>query len=258
MNLDPTITGSSREVDVPDPSRGGVPPPDAAGGSTSASDLLPYAVPMFAYVGLGSLESYLPAISDEASPLWYPAGYFVKFLIVVMLAWHYRATWADLRPWPRPGILLASAAIGLLVFGIWIGLDGHYPALSILGKRTAFDVSVLAPGWRWAFITVRMLGLVALVPLVEELFWRSFLMRWLIDPDFRKVPIGQVTPVAAAVTSAMFALAHPEWLPALITGAIWAWLLWWTRSVSACLVSHAAANLALGVYVITTGQWKYW
>ena len=91
--------------------------------------------------------------------------------------------------------------------------------------------NALEPGPRWAFIVVRMLGLVVLVPLIEELFWRSFLIRWLIDPDFQKVPIGRVTPMAAAVTSVVFALVHPEWLPALLTGALWAWLLWQTRSL---------------------------
>ncbi len=67
-----------------------------------------------------------------------------------------------------------------------------------------------------------------------------------------------MTPLAAGVTSVLFALAHPEWLPALLTGLLWAWLLWQTRSLSTCLISHAVANLALGIYVITTGDWKYW
>ena len=67
-----------------------------------------------------------------------------------------------------------------------------------------------------------------------------------------------MTPLAAAVTSVVFALAHPEWLPALVTGLLWAWLLWQTKSLAACCVSHVATNLALGVYVIATGDWKFW
>jgi membrane protease YdiL (CAAX protease family) len=64
--------------------------------------------------------------------------------------------------------------------------------------------------------------------------------------------------LAAGVTSVFFALAHPEWLPALLTGLLWAGLLWRTKSLGACVVSHATANLALGLYVIAIGAWKYW
>ena len=105
-----------------------------------------------------------------------------------------------------------------------------------------------------------MLGLVLVVPLFEELFWRSFVVRWIVDPDdFRKVAIGRVTPMAGAITAALFAVEHPaEWLPALLTGALWAWLLHWSKSVSACFISHAVANLGLGIYVLTKGQWKFW
>jgi uncharacterized protein len=178
--------------------------------------------------------------------------------LVALVAWLYRSTWSDLRPIPSPGKLVLGAFVGLLVFVLWVGLEGRYPPLSFLGKRSAFDPAELGTAWKWAFITVRFLGLVLLVPLIEELFWRSFLIRWLIDPDFLKVPIGRVTPLAAGITSAVFALSHPEWLPALLTGLLWAWLLWQTRSLSACVLSHAVANLALGIYVVATGDWKYW
>ena len=56
-------------------------------------------------------------------------------------------------------------------------------------------------------------------------------MRIVIDPEFERVPVGRVTPASAAVTSLFFALAHPEWLPALLTGLAWAWLLWKSKSL---------------------------
>jgi CAAX prenyl protease-like protein len=102
----------------------------------------------------------------------------------------------------------------------------------------------MSPAWRLGFYAARLTGLVLLVPLIEELFWRSFLIRWLIDPDFRRVTIGRVTLMSAGVTSVLFALAHPEWLPALLTGALWAWLLHQTKSLGACVISHVVANLA--------------
>jgi CAAX prenyl protease-like protein len=227
-------------------------------GMSAGADLIPYVAPIFAYVGLTALEGYVPQLVGKSSEAWYPIAYGIKLILVGLLAWHYRATWRDFRPAPSIGKIVLGVFTGALVCAAWIGLDGHYPTFSVLGSRSAFDPLALGAGWRSAFIAERLLGLVVLVPVIEELFWRSFLMRWVIDNDFAKVPIGKVTPMAAAVTSALFAVAHPEWLPAFLTGALWAWLVWSTKSLSACLISHATANLALGIYVISTHDWKFW
>jgi CAAX protease family protein len=233
--------------------------PATTASSSSDAHILAYVVPMFAYLGLSTLEGYLPQLVGNPGPLLYPIAYAVKLVVVALLAWHYRATWNDFRPRPQAGAIALGFMTGFLVAFAWVGLDGYYPTFPFLGgSRSAFDPFVLDPAWRWAFLGVRLLGLVVLVPVFEELFWRSFLLRWLIDNDFARVPIGKVTLLAAAGTSVLFALAHPEWLPALLTGALWAWLLWWTKSLSACLLSHVTANLALGVYVIVTHDWKFW
>ena len=219
---------------------------------------IPYVAPMVAFLILTTAEGYVSGTEGAPDPTWYPIAYAVKVAVVAALAWSYRATWRDLRPRPGLGGLALSIALGVVVAGLWVGLDGYYPRFGALGGRSAFDPHVLPIAGRVGFLAVRLFGLVILVPLVEELFWRSFLVRWVIDPDFGRVPVGKVTPVAAAITSGLFALAHPEWLPALLTGLAWAWLLHQTRSVSACLVSHATANLGLGVYVLSTGAWEFW
>jgi CAAX prenyl protease-like protein len=222
--------------------------------------IIPYVVPMFAYVAAGGIEPFLPQSAGQASPLWYPLAYAAKLILVIVLAWHYRATWRDFRPAPGPLAAALAILLGLVVWGLWVGLDGHYPALTFLfgQRRIGFDPMLMPPFPRWAFVFVRLLGLVVVVPVIEELFWRSFLLRWLIDPDFTRVPIGRVTRAAAGLSSLFFALIHPEWLPALLTGLLWAGLLWQTRSLSACALSHATANLALGIHVLATAQWKYW
>jgi uncharacterized protein len=221
--------------------------------------IFPYVLPMFAYLAMSSLEGYLPAgAGGRPSPTWYPLAYGLKVAVVAALMWAGRSTWRDLVPRPGPGSLALAVVVGLLVTVAWVGLDGLYPKFAATGSRSAFDPDVLPPAAKWAFVAVRMLGLVLLVPVFEELFWRSFLIRWLIDDDFRRVPIGRVTPRAAAVTSVMFGMVHPEWLPAVLTGLAWAWLLARTRSLTACVVSHATANLALGLYVLATRDWKFW
>ncbi len=229
-----------------------------AGRETQTTDILPYVVPMFAYVTLGGIEGYLPQVESQPSPTWYPIAYALRVAIVAATAWYYRGTWKDLRALPGPLGMALAIATGFLVTALWVGLDGLYPGLPFLGQRASFDPGRMPAAGRVGFYVARMAGLVVLVPLVEELFWRSFLIRWIIDPDFRRVPIGRVTLASAAVTSILFATAHPEWLPALVTGGLWAWLLHQTRSLAACVISHAVANLALGVYVIESGAWKFW
>jgi CAAX prenyl protease-like protein len=230
-----------------------------AASPTGTGALVPYVLPMFAYLLLSTFEGYLPAGPNGGpSPRWYPLAYTLKVAIVAGLMWACRSTWRDLSPRPSLRALGLAVVLGLLVVVAWIGLDGHYPTFAFLGKRTAFDLDLLHPVGRWAFIAVRLFGLVVLVPVFEELFWRSFLIRWLISDDFTRVPIGQVTPLAVVVSSVTFGFVHPEWLPAILTGFAWAWLLWYTRSLAACVVSHATANLALGLYVIATGAWKFW
>jgi uncharacterized protein len=213
---------------------------------------------MGAFLCLTALEGFLPKGPGNHHPLWYPAIYAVKAIAVAVTAVICRSSWCDFRPRPSWAILVFSAVLGFMVTVMWVGLDGHYPAISLRGLRANFDPRVLSPPALTAFLAVRFLGLVVLVPAIEELFWRSFLIRWIINPRFERVPLGRVTPAAAAISAVVFALAHPEWLPALITGLLWAGLLRYTRSLSACLVSHAVANLTLYLYVLGTGNWRFW
>jgi hypothetical protein len=213
---------------------------------------------MAAFLVLTAVEGFLPSSGNPPQQVWYPLAYSLKILIVALIAVHYRSTWRDLAPWPGWRALAMAVVLGALVTVAWVGLDGHYPTFGISGSRASFDPTRLSLPGEVAFIAVRLFGLVVVVPLVEELFWRSFLIRWIIEPDFARVSLGKVTPKAAAITSVLFALAHPEWLPALLTGLAWSWLLWHTKSLAACVASHGVANLALGLYVLGTGSWKFW
>jgi CAAX prenyl protease-like protein len=112
---------------------------------------------------------------------------------------------------------------------------------------------------RYGFLALRFYGLVLMVPVMEEVFWRSFLLRFATDlDDFKRVPIGTFSTTAFFVSSAMFAAAHSEWLVAFICAAAYAYLYRVTRSLFACIVAHSVTNLALGIYILITGDWKYW
>jgi CAAX prenyl protease-like protein len=167
-------------------------------------------------------------------------------------------------PWV-PSQALASIALGVAVFFIWIGPDLLWPGMrshwlfhnSLVGSAA----STLPEGLKIssAFIAVRIFGSVGLVPILEELFWRGWLMRWLISQDFRKVPLGTYTPLSFWITAVLFASEHGSyWDVGLITGIVYNWWLIRTRNLANCILAHAVTNGCLAAYVIGCAQWQYW
>ena len=97
-----------------------------------------------------------------------------------------------------------------------------------------------------------------LVPVMEALFWRSFLMRWIDNPDFEQVDPAEVSPKAMVLSTLVFMLAHTQWLGAVVAGLAYAWLYRYTRSLWAPIVAHAVTNGVLGGWVVLFGNWQFW
>lgn len=112
----------------------------------------------------------------------------------------------------------------------------------------------------WFELIFRFARLVAVVPLVEEIFWRGFLLRYLIDENFARVPVGAFSWFSfAAVTLAfMFTHAMPDWPAALVCGAVYNLVAYRTRSLASCVMAHAITNLLLGIWITHTRQWGFW
>ena len=172
--------------------------------------------------------------------------------------------------WPRavsigPRYPLGSIAVGALVFFLWIAPDVLIPGYrrnflfsnSVVGHlHSSIRPAELQSAWILLWRTIRA---VAIVPIVEELFWRGWLMRWLINPQFQKVPLGQYAPLAFWATAILFASEHgPYWDVGLITGIIYNLWMIRTRSLPDWILMHAVTNGILSGYVIATGQWQYW
>ena len=212
---------------------------------------LPYVAPIVAYVTLTSLEALVPAAA-------YPLAYAAKAVLVTIVALLFRGAWRDIRPDWRPVPL--AVLVGIAAWVLWVGLD-LWPGYPHLGGRQSFNpfAAIADPAERALFLLVRLYGLVILVPLIEELFWRGFLLRYASRPEnFLSQPIGTFLPVAALLVGFAFAVAHPEWLAAAATAALYTLLLGRTRSLFACIVAHVTTNLVLGLYVLLSGSWHYW
>lgn len=213
-----------------------------------------YVLPMALFIGLTALEGQFPA--------HYIAFYIVKILLVAGAMAACRTAWKDIRFDAR--VLPIAVIVGLAVFAEWVLLDNWLTAHKIpwmhFGSRTEFNPfeKIGEPGIRGLFLAFRFFGLVVLVPVMEELFWRSFLLRYITEPDFQRLPVGTFSWGAFALVAVGFGLAHPEWLVAVICAAAYGLLLRQTKSLFACVVAHGVTNLALGLYVIFFHAWRFW
>jgi CAAX prenyl protease-like protein len=166
--------------------------------------------------------------------------------------------------WPEyelraPRQILLTVPLAFFVFAFWIApqeflgfaprLDGFNPEM-FSGQPVAY----------WTTIVFRLLRLVVIVPLVEEIFWRGFALRYFIDERFYAVPIGAFSWFSFAVVTIAFGLSHSwaDWIAALFTGALYNCVAYRTKSLSSCILAHAITNLLLGLWIMKTGQWGFW
>lgn len=160
---------------------------------------------------------------------------------------------------------LGSVLLGLAVCALWVAPD------------------MLVPGWRshWLFqnsvtgtlknsiapaelsdplvMVLRFSRAALLVPILEELFWRGWLPRWIVNNDWQKVPLGTYTRAAFLITAVLFAMEHgPYWEVGLLCGLIYNWWMQKTRSLGDLILVHAVTNAALSAFVLVTKRWEYW
>ncbi len=160
---------------------------------------------------------------------------------------------------------IPSLVIGAVVFALWIAPDLLFPGFRhhwlfenpVLGKiQSSLPEAARSNA---GVLLFRSLRAVVIVPIVEELFWRGWLMRWLIKPDFEQVPLGQWSAAAFSITAVLFASEHGSfWEVGLVAGIVYNWWMVRTGSLGDLILVHAVTNGLLCAEVILTGKWEYW
>jgi len=205
----------------------------------------PLVAPFLAFMIFLTVEGYFP---DQHYVL-YP---FKTLLVVAVLAWY----WKALPPlWPRAPML--SIGVGVLGFALWIGLDPfivHYDQ-PLIGRNPFL---LYPPAEAWLLFGFRLAGIALVVPIMEELFWRAFLMRWLIKDDFTSVPLGTYEYRSFWITTALFAVVHgSEWSLAVVVGVLYgAWFVR-TKSLGNIMLAHGVTNFFLALYCLFANDWHF-
>jgi CAAX prenyl protease-like protein len=192
---------------------------------------------------------------------WIPIPQWLKFaapLVAIAIFSREALSTRLVRP-------LFSIVLGVAVCVLWVGPEILFPGYhngwlfsnGILGHPAS--TASAAQKSDIVFIVFRILASVIAVPLLEELFWRGWLMRWLIDRDFTTVPLGEYDPQAFWIVAALFASEHGSfWDVGLLTGIIYNWWMVRTKSIWDCILMHAVTNASLASYVLYYDKWMYW
>ena len=155
--------------------------PDLYGGRRPA---LPYLLPFVVFALLIGLFN-----------VWHPSDLTelaIRFAVMIPVLWIYSRRVIVFRL-TRP---MGTVLLGLGIFAVWVVPDllfPHYRQSWIFQNRvfgTLQPTLTLGSRRDTLALVLRTLRAVAIVPIVEELFWRAWLMRWIISPDFLTVPLG--------------------------------------------------------------------
>ncbi len=181
--------------------------------------------------------------------------YGVKIVAVVASLALFWRHYTELHSWRVSPLWAAGAmALGVAVFIIWIALNSGW---MVIGTPTGFDPRTHGQ-IDWPLVAVRIAGAALVVPIMEELFWRSFLMRWLETSDFRAVAPAAVRLQSMAIASLLFGFEHNQWLAGIAAGIAYGVLYMRQGCLWSPILAHAVTNGVLGVWIVATGSWHYW
>lgn len=214
---------------------------------------LPYVLPFAVFLALLGLGSVWPlkGVADQVARI---------AVMATVLLWVSRPV-LDFRVRYWTGTLL----VGGLIFVLWIAPDLLFPnyrhSLVFNNPVVGSASSSLSEAVRHepAVLFLRSFRASIVVPIVEELFWRGWLMRWMIAADFRRIPLGSYTGLSFWVVAVLFASEHgPYWDVGLVAGVVFNLWMIRTRSLGDLMLAHAITNACLSAYVIAAGKWEYW
>lgn len=244
---------------------------------------LPFLLPQIVFLALLAMGPAPPptatiSASPESGPSsrmsvvqalrYYPVYYGVAIAITTGTVLAFLPAYRQFPLRFHYGALLVGALgvfvwIGLCKLKLEIGLAGLVGLSWEPDGRAAFNPFAefrRSPLSLWGFLAVRFYGMACLVPLIEELFLRGFVMRFFADADWWKVPIGTLTPAVFGISILYAVTSHP-WHEALAAAAWFSmvtFLVWKTKNLWDGVVAHATTNLLLGIYVVLWEDWGLW
>ena len=210
-------------------------------------------LPFAAYLSFFLIGDVLARIGvDAASLRWLYAAKAATVAVLLGMFWRdYTELKAGL---PSARVVATAIAAGVAVFFLWINLHAGW---MVIGASAGFDPRTDG-AIDWPLVAVRIAGAALVVPVMEELFWRSFVMRWIDQPDFLHLDPAQAGLRGFVISVVLFGFEHNLWLAGIVAGVAYSVLFMRHRTIWSPILAHAVTNGMLGVWVVMTGEWSYW
>jgi CAAX prenyl protease-like protein len=210
-------------------------------------------LPFLVYLAFMLVVDLLGRLGVPAAQLrWLYAVKIGAVVATLAVCWRH---YTELHSWRLAPIAAGAALmVGVLVLVLWISLDAGW---MLVGTPGGFDPR---NGGQvdWLMVTVRIAGAALVVPVMEELFWRSFLLRWLDKPDFLSLDPAHVRLQSVAIAALLFGFEHHQWLAGIVAGLAYGALYMRHKSLWSPILAHAVTNGVLGVWIVHTSNWSYW
>jgi len=211
----------------------------------------PFLLPLLAVVATALVTGLFIDTFDYFYPLRVAVG-------LLVLAWYRQDYLAGLRLHLRGRHLLSwnSVGVGIAVYLLWIAISAWsepYVSEAMPEPLSRLDTPLLA-----VWVVGRTLGSVLLIPIVEELAFRGFLLRRLIASDFRTVSYREWRWPAVLISSLAFAAVHQQWIGGFAAGVLYCYAQSRRGLLSDAIVAHAVTNALIAAQVLCAGHWSLW
>lgn len=217
--------------------------------------------------------TYFQGQFGVSSQYWF---YGAKTVVCGLMVWALRPWIAEMKWKFTPEAVL----VGVVVLIMWVGIDTWYPHLdAVMGQYVnplfsslgfKMEAAKAATVWNphlvfgegtalaWSFVLIRILGSTLVVPPLEEVFYRSFLYRYVARPDFQEASYGVFLWGPFLITALLFGFTHNQWLAGILCGFAFQGLVIWKGRLDDAIAAHAITNFLLGLWVIWKGAWQFW
>ncbi|HBZ68329.1 MAG TPA: CAAX prenyl protease-related protein [Deltaproteobacteria bacterium] len=211
----------------------------------------PYVVP---YASFGLLAEVQARTPHDIAP--YMLIFRVALTAALVLFFFLRGDYPELRSW-RPTLpgAFQDVLLGLVTTVVWVAPYVLFPALPRRDPQTAFRPYALGTTLAPIYVAIRFAGFALVTPFMEELFIRSFLIRYLdvfdTGEDFRDVPMARFRWRSFIGTWLAFTFSHLPWeYPvAAATGLLWNLWLYRRKHLASVVLVHAVTNGSLFLLV---------